>query len=420
MTPEYKAKLTTQWNNLKTAPLWFALAPDSTPVPSLMLSPKKAEVSKEGFGKLMAKEDPILKLKSIVIGQVDVVDGKVQFAINTAASNKTLAPDAFVKAWKAVAAVPGLNALSKGVDKATFLGARQAGKGAVIDLDNDDKTIRESSERLAKARTLGMDAPIRREGDDYAEAEEHHEEKPKVKRTLLDKMLGRKKDAPKDELKDIGDDSPVVLLGHGTPSKTWESNSKVYASEFADMTPAQVITYLTSKLKLPKTYAGKVYLDGCYTAAGATPQNFAFTVYRGLVAKGYPYLQVVGNLGLAVTLVDGKEEVVDAQDDPSDRIEKLEAALKKLEKPATDAQDLTVSTTVKLRKLAKAENRPLSEKENLVLKKLNDDYEKKKSAVKKKGDAVREELTKLREKKKGMTFKEFKGTFGPEKLRPET
>jgi hypothetical protein len=115
-----------------------------------------------------------------------------------------------------------------------------------------------------------------------------------------------------------GSKAPIIILAHGTP--TGSMPGTVHAKDFAKKKADEIVTYLVSDKKLDKGYAGVIYLDGCYTAAGPKQgrdagelNNFAKKVYDGLVGAGYKYLQVKGNLGAAATLKDGSESVIDAQ-----------------------------------------------------------------------------------------------------------
>jgi hypothetical protein len=120
------------------------------------------------------------------------------------------------------------------------------------------------------------------------------------------------------DLNKKGDKAPIIILAHGAPSSPIPG--QVYAKEFADKKPNEIVDYLVKTKKLAKNYAGVIYLDGCYTAAGPKQgkdetelTNFAKKVYEGLVKEGYEYLQVKGNLGAAATRSDGTESVFDAQ-----------------------------------------------------------------------------------------------------------
>lgn len=167
---------------------------------------------------------------------------------------------------------------------------RLAAKPTVIDLDHEDDTIRRSSEKMAKAK--GVDV------------------------TLPDE---------KDLTNVTGD---IIILAHGGSSNS--SPGKIYCKNFADKSAKDIIKFLVKEKPLPKDYAGTVYLDGCFTAAGSSKgrvfgdlQNFCGTVYKGLTTLGYKKLKVKGNLGTAKTQQDGTEMVMDAQAE-----KKLEVVLK--------------------------------------------------------------------------------------------
>jgi len=164
-------------------------------------------------------------------------------------------------------------------------------KVAVINADKGDDTIDRSADRMAKAK-----------GVDVQDA----------------------KDAKINTVK--GD---IIILAHGDSKVSKTGN--VYAKKFADKKPADIVKYLAKDKKLPLAYNGIVYLDGCFTAAGPSKgtkqndlDNFARSVYKGLVKLGYDKLQVKGNLGAATTRRNGKEKVVDAQ---------MEAAFNKAMEP---------------------------------------------------------------------------------------
>lgn len=156
-------------------------------------------------------------------------------------------------------------------------------KTTVVNAQQGNKVIDDSSDRMAKAK--GTQA----EGADTV------------------------------DLNEKGDNAPICILAHGR--KAGNSPGKIFADEFAKKTPEQIVKYIVDK-KLSKNYAGVIYLDGCFTAAGPKQgadegelTNFAKAVYKGLVKEGYEYLQVKGNLGASRTLADGTERVADAQVD---------------------------------------------------------------------------------------------------------
>lgn len=193
--------------------------------------------------------------------------------------------------------------------------------GKVVSLDPKDKTINESSRLVATHRTLGQDAPLQRDKASYGDKDKTHS--------------GTVQDDPKLKGSSFGGAStaPIVILAHGTPLGKVGSG-KVHATNFGGKKPGEIVDYL--KKSLPVTYAGVIYLDGCYTAAGNTPLNFGQQVYQGLVKAGYFYLQVKGNLGMARTIL-GKEVVTPAEIETAydeariekGKLEKLDEALRK-------------------------------------------------------------------------------------------
>lgn len=171
----------------------------------------------------------------------------------------------------------------------------QRAKATVINAQKGDSTIDDSSKDMAKA--LGTKA-----------------------KTLDSADLNAK-----------GSKAPIIILAHGTPTSSLPGT--VHATDFGKKKPDEIVDYLVKTKKLEKNYAGVIYLDGCYTAAGPKQgrdagelTNFAKKVYDGLVKEGYKYLQVKGNLGAAATLADGKESVIDAQVEAELEIRKKELA----------------------------------------------------------------------------------------------
>lgn len=270
-------------------------------------------------------------------------------------------------------------------------------KVAVVNAQRGDDTIDTSSDRMAKAKgTKTQDA----------------------------------KDA---ELKEVTGD--IIILAHG--GNRGSKPGKVYASSFGDKKPKDIVTYLVKTKKLPTSYSGTIYLDGCYTAAGASKgtkqsdlNNFCGTVYAGLKKAGYEYLQVKGNLGLAVTKDDGTEDVVDAQ---------MEALIKKKVKPIEKKRSEAKKNYEQINKkvvalllerkkyeavLSKAPNDAVRVK---VQSKI-DDLKSKESKLKPYAEKADKEYTAAdkakREliatlKKKGISddkITDLVGTFGPEKL----
>ena len=261
------------------------------------------------------------------------------------------------------------------------------GKGAVVNLDPSDKTINDSSKSVADKRKLGDDKALRRVGvkDDVTDAKGH--------------------DAPvlqKDADFSKASSEPIVILAHGTPIGK-PGSGKVRATHFANKKPGEIVDFIAKTLDT--TYRGIVYLDGCYTAAGNSPQNFAHQVYNGLVKKGYHYLQIKGNLGLAIT-VDGKEFVVPAElekkyDDLKAERDQLDKDIKALEKQYEDAQGKINRLIVAKLNGRKAEDLP--DQEAKEHKGLLDKIEQVKATEKANAELKIEALT---------------GTFGPERAAP--
>lgn len=151
--------------------------------------------------------------------------------------------------------------------------------------------------------------------------------------------------ADKVDLNVKGDTAPIAILAHGDPTDSLPG--KVYATHFAKKTPDEIVNFLVNDKKLAKNYAGVIYLDGCYTAAGpkqgrdkAEATNFAKKVYEKLLSKGYKFLQIKGNLGRAVTLNDGQERVLDAQVEAklAARVKKIEFLQEAIEQRADDVK----------------------------------------------------------------------------------
>ena len=158
-------------------------------------------------------------------------------------------------------------------------------------------------------------------------------------------------------------DGDIMVEGHGKDSRGPEGTSQTYAVELGKHTPEQIVRVLVKAKKLPKSYAGVIYLDGCYTGAGATApkdapqqiQNFARQVYDLLVGLGYKKLQVRGNLGVSQTTGDGKAIARHAEEEPAleadeaqaketkrqaeERLEKARKAEARAEKRRAEAQD---------------------------------------------------------------------------------
>lgn len=183
-----------------------------------------------------------------------------------------------------------------GLPKGKVFVSKAEETGLVVNLDPRDETIDTASESISRNRKLGKDGPLVGKGEQYAHRDRSHQNVWEDKE--LEGSFTRR-----------GMSAPIVLLAHGQPLGK-SGSGKVHATHFARKKPAEIVTYLSKTLS--KNYGGVIYLDGCFTGAGNTPLNFAEQVYKGLVKRGYRYLQVKGNLGLAAT-VDGKELVTPAE-----------------------------------------------------------------------------------------------------------
>lgn len=267
-------------------------------------------------------------------------------------------------------------------------------KATVVNADKGDKTIDSSADRMAKAK--GTTA----------------------------------QDADSVDLNAKGSKVPIIILAHGAPSSPIPGT--VYAKEFANKKPTEIIKYLVDDKKLDKNYAGVVYLDGCYTAAGPKQgkdagelNNFAKTVYDGLVKAGYKYLQVKGNLGMAITRASGDETVLDAQTEAEmeqkkkeyakeyhalkEQADAVKARVEKLEKVATalvakhngNAETLKADIGIKLVK---------EEVDKLEV--LRSAADGKVKDVAKKYHAIQKELDRAGKE----WIDNLVGVFGPEKL----
>jgi hypothetical protein len=244
-----------------------------------------------------------------------------------------------------------------------------AAKGVVVNMDVGDSIIDKAVKDIYKKRGMEEDARLLRPGE-RATVGKHSQ------KTTEDKADFSKVN-----------DAPIVLLAHGEPAfGKIPSGAQQTAKRFADKKPAEIVSFLTKTL--PKHYAGQVYLDGCYTAAGNSPQNFAKQVYDGLVKKGYLYLQVKGNLGVACTTSSGKELVSHAQvDNERNKLKKEIAAAGK------------AFNELLARKKVEKDQFPNQDQQKL-------------DALDKIYEAKKKELDSL-------YIEALTGTFGPEKLRPK-
>lgn len=284
--------------------------------------------------------------------------------------------------------------------------ARKDGKGVVVNLDPKDKTIDDASKSIAKDRKLGADKALRRAGesDDATDARGHQAD-----------VTRKNADLSK------ASSEPIVILAHGTPIGK-HGSGKVRASEFAGKSASDITDFIAKTLD--KTYHGIVYLDGCFTAAGNTPMNFAKLVYDGLVKKGYHYLQVKGNLGAAIT-VDGKEFVIPAElDKEYEKLgkerDKLDLKIKDMARQYGDAQ---LEITKKMSAMLKGRSpNAISDDEKKTLEKLESGY---KSLVKlEKENKALQEMKDRRKVvndtiEKDLKIEALTGTFGPERLPPK-
>ncbi len=243
--------------------------------------------------------------------------------------------------------------LEKQVLVAKWDKAKASGETAVVSLDDDDKTIRESALRMAKAKGT----------------------KVKTSGTFAKQ----------------GDRDPIVLLAHGSPIGD-DTPLQNAATKFAGKKPDAIVKWLISS-GLQPDYGGTVYIDGCFTASGTTGgANFAKSVYDGLVKAGYLYLQVKGNIGSAVTLSTGSEWNYPAELD-AERT-KVMAFLK------TQKQVLTYADLTKFQDTMRAE---IKELENSISDLAEDQQE-----------VVRETVEEMEKYYLSVGFENLVGTFGPE------
>lgn len=291
------------------------------------------------------------------------------------------------------------------------------GTGQVVNADKGDKVIDEATRDIVNSRTFEREQPLRTLDTDNTRDEDFKEKK-------------HKKDVLPDEadFSVIGNDAPIVILAHGSDSWNRQGSGKIHATHFANKTPKQILEFII-KAKLPKTYAGVIYLDGCYTAAGNTPKNFAHTLYKALVKLGYHYLQVKGNLGVAATQSDGSEMVTHAEEES--RAKQLEKGIKKLGEKrisaSKEAKENSVAFSFKDSHLTALKNQIAKESNSVEKEKLEKELEEQTLIFKKElarlDGIVKEIRAPFDEKIKDMTDElerikrlDFVGTFGPEKL----
>lgn len=273
------------------------------------------------------------------------------------------------------------------------------GRGMVVSIDPKDKVIHEATHDIANKRKLGQDAsPSAKPGD-----------KDKAYSSVQADGGLKKADFSK-----AGSNAPIVLLAHGSTPMFQSSKGNVHAVEFGGKSPQVMVDYIAKTL--PKTYAGQIYLDGCFTASGRGTLVYAEQVYKGLVKKGYEYLQIKGNLGAAATTADGKELVTPAdvtryQADLSERLRELQAQRDDRLKPYEVEKK-------ELERAAKAASTP---EEKLRVAGLAKDW-----SARRGGDRallqLGERITALNElvrKGKDLQIEALTGTWGPEKLPPK-
>lgn len=143
------------------------------------------------------------------------------------------------------------------------------------------------------------------------------------------KALGVKPDGK--SLGEIDGSVNIILLAHGDEDKT--SSGQIYGKDFAGKTPKELVAAMVDnkdpKKRLSPTYAGTIYLDGCFTAQGGAMANYTKQVWELLKAKGIKNCKVKGNLGAAATLKSGDELVTttEAQETVDKLIARFEKAL---------------------------------------------------------------------------------------------
>jgi hypothetical protein len=292
--------------------------------------------------------------------------------------------------------------------------AADSDEGMVVNIQPEkakdkSQTINEAARSIAKDRPKGKDSPSYNVKDDKGK---HKKEKVKGKDEV--------------DFGEAGLKGPIVLLAHGAPMGNAKIPGKVHATNFGNKRPDDIVKYL--KKTLPLSYSGVVYLDGCYTAAGGSPQNFMLKVYKGLVKQGYMYLQVKGNLGVAAT-IGGKEVVtwpeMEKQKEVAKKaIEKLGVERQKL----LDKYDKTLGqindAIKKIADGARADKRyslkDYTEQEKKMYDKLEAFriQEEKRSASDPKVLKINEAIDKLKEEIASCEIEEFVGTAGPEKAPP--
>lgn len=293
--------------------------------------------------------------------------------------------------------------------------AADSNDGMVVNIQPEkagskSQTINEAAKSIAADRAKGKDSPTYAAKDDKGK---HKKEKVKGKDEV--------------DFAEAGLKGPIVLLAHGAPMGNAKVPGKVHAKNFGNKKAGEIVKYLQKTL--PLSYSGVVYLDGCYTAAGGTPQNFMHSVYKGLVQKGYMYLQVKGNLGVAAT-VAGKEvvtwpELEKQKDKAKKAVEQLKAmrekAMDKYAKTFTQIEEAQKKIGDGARKEGRYSLKDYTEQERKMVEKLE--------AFRKQEEGRRDKDTKLKEindkidelskEIESCVIEEFVGTAGPEKLPPK-
>ena len=273
------------------------------------------------------------------------------------------------------------------------------GRGMVVSIDPKDKVIHEATHDIANKRKLGQDAsPSAKPGD-----------KDKAYSSVQADGGLKKADFSK-----AGSNAPIVLLAHGSTPMFQSSKGNVHAVEFGGKSPQVMVDYIAKTL--PKTYAGQIYLDGCFTASGRGTLVYAEQVYKGLVKKGYEYLQIKGNLGAAATTADGKELVTPAdvkryQQDLAERLGRLQPEFDRLnqkwedEKKELGRQAKAAKTPEEIKRVGELVKSWSQRREaDPELNKLKERYQPLKDLV---------------DKGKNLQIEGLTGTWGPEKLPPK-
>lgn len=281
--------------------------------------------------------------------------------------------------------------------------AEDGGRGMVVSLDPKDGVIHKATDSIASRRKLGDDAsPSSKPGD----AQKSYSN------------VQADGGAKKADFAKAGSNAPIVLLAHGSTPMFQSSKGNVHAVEFGGKSPQVMIDYIAKTL--PKTYSGQIYLDGCFTGSGKGTLVYAEQVYKGLVKKGYEYLQIKGNLGAAAT-VNGKELVTPAdvkryQQDLAELMSKLEPEYTKVNKPWEDEKAEV------LRKLKEGQKSNASKEEMAPLMEQYRTWDERRQADQawSKASGRYLALKELVDKGEKLAIEALTGTWGPEKLPPKT